>query len=62
MDQDKAAGEFRFYMQSSKDNGKTWSKARDLTDSLSPAAWKKDFKFITSGRGMKRDCRVAEMQ
>ncbi|MGL4853690.1 MAG: sialidase family protein [Lentisphaeria bacterium] len=52
MDQDKSKGEFRFYVQKSSDNGRTWSEATDFTDAVSLPGWGKlDFKFITSGRG-----------
>ena len=54
MDQNNAPREFRFRVQRSTDNGKTWSKARDITDSIAKAEWKTDFKFITSGRGIQR--------
>jgi len=53
MNQDDAPKEFRLYVQSSKDNGKTWSKARDITDEIAKPEWKMDFKFITSGRGIQ---------
>ena len=55
MDQDNAPKEFRLYVQSSQDNGKTWGKARDITDAITKPAWKMDFKFITSGRGFQRN-------
>ncbi|NWK54403.1 exo-alpha-sialidase [Verrucomicrobiaceae bacterium N1E253] len=46
--------EFRFYLQSSKDNGHTWSEPSDFTDQITPKNWGKlDFKFITSGRGIQ---------
>lgn len=54
MDQDNAPKEFRLYVQSSKDHGKTWSEARDITDQIAKSEWKMDFKFITSGRGIQR--------
>ena len=54
MDQDNAPKEFRLRIQSSKDNGETWSKARDITDNITKPEWKTDFKFITSGRGIQR--------
>lgn len=54
MDQVKAPKEFRLHVQSSKDNGKTWSKPRDITDDITKPGWKMDFKFITSGRGIQR--------
>lgn len=53
MDQDKSPKEFRLYVQSSKDNGKTWGAARDITDQIAKPEWKMDFKFITSGRGIQ---------
>jgi Neuraminidase (sialidase) len=53
MDQDAAPKEFRLYVQTSKDNGQTWSKARDITDEIALPEWKMDFKFITSGRGIQ---------
>ena len=53
MDQDNAPKEFRLWYQSSKDNGKTWGKPRDITDDISHKDWKMDFKFITSGRGIQ---------
>jgi hypothetical protein len=54
MDQDKSPGEFRLYVQSSRDHGKTWTAGRDITDSITKPAWRRDFKFITSGRGIQR--------
>ena len=53
MDQIKAPKEFRLYYQVSKDHGKSWGKARDITDDICPKEWKMDFKFITSGRGIQ---------
>lgn len=44
--------EFRFHYVKSSDNGKTWSEPVDITDQVAPADWNKDFKFITSGRGV----------
>ncbi len=38
---------------SSTDNGLTWSAPTDITSQISKASWKKDFKFITSGRGIQ---------
>lgn len=46
--------EFRFYLQSSKDHGHTWSEPKDFTDQITPKKWGTlDFKFITSGRGIQ---------
>ena len=55
MDQDNAPKEFRLWYQSSKDNGKTWSKAKDITADITRPEWKKDFMFITSGRGIQTE-------
>jgi len=54
MDQDNAPKEFRLYVQTSRDDGRTWGKARDITDEIARPEWKMDFKFITSGRGIQR--------
>ncbi|KVV14848.1 sialidase family protein [Flavobacterium sp. TMP13] len=40
-------------MVSSKDNGLTWSTPTDITAQITKPEWKKDFKFITSGRGLQ---------
>ena len=37
----------------SMDNGKTWSDPVDITNQISKPQWHKDFKFITSGRGIQ---------
>ena len=51
---DKRNKEFRFYYQSSKDHGKTWSDSVDFTDQVAgQAELKLAFKFITSGRGIQ---------
>ncbi|PID93477.1 MAG: sialidase [Bacteroidetes bacterium] len=43
----------------SADHGKSWSDPVDITSEISKPGWKKDFKFITSGRGMQtRDGRL----
>lgn len=43
--------EYRLWVQSSRDHGKTWSAPRDITDDITPPEWKWNFKFLTSGRG-----------
>ena len=43
--------EYRLWLQSSKDHGKTWSEPRDITSDITLPEWKWDFKFMTSGRG-----------
>lgn len=37
----------------SQDNGKSWSAPIDITPQISKPEWRKDFKFITSGRGIQ---------
>lgn len=53
MDLDKAKDIYDLYVTKSKDNGKTWSSPEDITSQITPPEWKKDFKFITSGRGIQ---------
>jgi len=53
MDLDKELDIFYLRVISSKDNGKTWSKPKDITSQISKPEWHKDFKFITSGRGIQ---------
>lgn len=44
-----------FYMKliRSTDNGKTWTSPEDITAQITQSSWQKDFKFITSGRGIQ---------
>ena len=50
----KTAVNYRHYVQSSKDNGKTWSKPKDIRDDILPEGIKdREFVFITSGRGFQ---------
>ncbi len=44
---------YYLHMVKSSDNGKTWSKPLDITSQISKPEWHKDFKFITSGRGIQ---------
>ena len=37
----------------SKDNGLTWSRPKDITAQITLPNWSNDFKFITSGRGIQ---------
>ncbi len=53
MDLDKEKDVYYFHVVSSKDNGETWSKPRDITHQIALPGWKNDFKFITSGRGIQ---------
>ncbi len=52
MDRKKEHNVYYLHYVVSKNNGKTWSKPVDITSQISMPGWpKKDFKFITSGRG-----------
>lgn len=44
-----------YYLRVSKsqDHGRSWSTPEDITDQITKAEWKNDFKFITSGRGIQ---------
>lgn len=53
MDHSNNGKEFRFHVVKSGDGGNTWGKAQDITDQVVPDGWKKDFKFITSGRAVQ---------
>ncbi|WP_235298769.1 sialidase family protein [Portibacter marinus] len=45
--------QYYFHMTKSLDNGATWTKPIDITPQISKDSWAKDFKFITSGRGIQ---------
>ena len=53
MDLDREKDIYYFKVMRSRDNGKTWSKPKDITKAISKYEWKDDFKFITSGRGIQ---------
>lgn len=53
MDLDKEKDVYYFHVVTSSDNGKTWSQPRDITPEIAKPEWHKDFKFITSGRGIQ---------
>ena len=44
---------YYLHVMKSSDNGKTWNKPEDITAQISKPEWHKDFKFITSGRGIQ---------
>lgn len=53
MDLDKEIDVYYLHVVKSSDNGKTWSEPEDITSQISKPEWHKDFKFITSGRGIQ---------
>lgn len=53
MDLQKEKGVYYLHVTKSSDNGKTWSKPEDITSQIAKPEWHKDFKFITSGRGIQ---------
>jgi sialidase-1 len=53
MDLDQELNVYYLYVTKSKDNGKTWSEPVDITPQITKKEWHKDFKFITSGRGIQ---------
>lgn len=44
---------YYMHMVKSTDNGQTWSSPIDITSQITKPDWKKDFMFITSGRGFQ---------
>lgn len=44
---------YYLHVMKSSDNGKTWTKPKDITTQIAKPEWHKDFKFITSGRGIQ---------
>lgn len=53
MNHDVAPNVYYLHVIKSSDNGKTWSPPEDITAQISKPEWHKDFKFITSGRGIQ---------
>ncbi len=53
MDLDKEKDIYYLHVIKSADHGKTWSKPDDITSQITKPEWYKDFKFITSGRGIQ---------
>ena len=44
---------YYLHVMKSADNGKTWSEPKEITSQIAKPEWHKDFKFITSGRGIQ---------
>lgn len=53
MDLDTKKDIYYLHVVKSTDNGKTWSEPIDITSQIAKPEWYKDFKFITSGRGIQ---------
>ena len=53
MDLDEEKDVYYLHVVKSADNGKTWSEPTDITSQIAKPEWHKDFKFITSGRGIQ---------
>jgi sialidase-1 len=53
MDHDNEPRIYFQHMMKSPDNGKSWSKPEDITSQITKPEWKKDHKFVTSGRGIQ---------
>ena len=53
MDLDREKDIYYLHVIKSSDHGKSWSEPEDITKQISKDEWHKDFKFITSGRGIQ---------
>ncbi|MEX0314512.1 MAG: exo-alpha-sialidase [Allomuricauda sp.] len=53
MNLDTAPNKYLFRVIKSKNHGKSWSKAMDITSQIAPEDSQEDFQFITSGRGIQ---------
>ena len=53
MDLEKEKDIYYLHVMKSNDHGKTWSEPVDITSQITKPEWHKDFKFITSGRGIQ---------
>lgn len=53
MDHDAAPNVYYLYVVKSADNGRTWDEPQDITSQITKPEWEKNFKFITSGRGIQ---------
>ena len=53
MDLDREKDVYYLHLVKSKDHGQSWSEPEDITSQIAKEKWHKDFKFITSGRGIQ---------
>jgi len=53
MDLDREKDIYYLHVIKSRDNGLSWSDPEDITRQIAKPEWHKDFKFITSGRGIQ---------
>lgn len=53
MDLDREPDIYYLHVVKSSDQGLSWSKPEDITSQITKPEWHKDFKFITSGRGIQ---------
>ncbi len=53
MDLDREKDIYYLHVIKSGDNGLSWSEPKDITAQIAKPGWHKDFKFITSGRGIQ---------
>jgi sialidase-1 len=53
MDLENEKDIYYLHVIKSADHGKSWSEAEDITSQIAKDKWHKDFKFITSGRGIQ---------
>jgi sialidase-1 len=53
MDLDKEKDVYYLHVMKSRDHGQTWSEPEDITAQITRPEWHRDFKFITSGRGIQ---------
>lgn len=53
MDLDREKDVYYLHVVKSKDHGQSWNEPEDITSQIAKEKWHKDFKFITSGRGIQ---------
>ncbi len=53
MNLEKEKDIYYLHVIKSSDNGLSWSEPKDITAQIAKPEWHKDFKFITSGRGIQ---------